>query len=211
MSDSHLGNLIRNYRADRHLLPKQNSPSSKNIADNPSATSFVVVDRDGSAVACSLTMNNNFGTGRMAKGTGILLAAAPTDRAKGPTALSPIIVRNKNTNNLFFVGAVSGGIAAPTALVNVISRAMIGNKKLSEAISTARVHHSGVPDITYYEPHLAEVAKSFLMQRGHQIAATRTLGFVNAIYCSRGLPVDPETCLVKSDPRGNGLATSSGK
>jgi gamma-glutamyltranspeptidase / glutathione hydrolase len=211
ISDAHLGNLIRNYRVDRHLLPKQYSPHSKNRAENPSATSFVVVDRDGSAVACTLTMNNNFGTGRMAQGTGILLAAAPTDRAKGPTALSPIIVRNRNTNNLFFVGAVSGGIAAPTALVSVISRLMIGNKRLSEAISMARVHHSGIPDITYYEPHLAEVTKSFLIQRGHQIAATPTLGFVNAIYCSGGLPVYPDTCIVKSDPRGNGLATSAGE
>ena len=88
---------------------------------------------------------------------------------------------------------------------------MIGNKKLNEAISMARVHHSGIPDITYYEPHLAEITKSFLLQRGHQIAATPTLGFVNAVYCSGGLPVDPETCIVKSDPRGNGLATSAGE
>ena len=26
-----------------------------------------------------------------------------------------------------------------------------------------------------------------------------------------GLPIDPDTCIVKSDPRGNGLATSTGE
>jgi gamma-glutamyltranspeptidase/glutathione hydrolase len=209
ITDSHVGNLISNYRADRHLsLNNFKSPSQKG-EDNPSATSFVVVDRDGSAVACSLTMNNDFGVGRMAKGTGILLATAPTSHAKGPTALIPIIVRNKHTNNLFFVGAASGGIAAPTALINVISRAMIDNMKLGHAISAPRVHHSGMPDITFYEPHLPEKIKLFLIQRGHKIAATPVLGVVNAAYCSGGLPRDPESCVIKSDLRGGGLATTA--
>ncbi len=43
----------------------------------PASTSFVVVDRKGDAVACALTLNNLFGTGRIAPGTGILLAASP--------------------------------------------------------------------------------------------------------------------------------------
>jgi gamma-glutamyltranspeptidase/glutathione hydrolase len=209
ISDAHLGKLISNYRVDRHFSLNKSKSVVINGEDNPSATSFVVVDRDGSAVACSLTMNNNFGIGRMAKGTGVLLATAPIDRTKGPTALSPIIIYNKNTNNLFFAGSVSGGIAAPTALINVISRAMIDNMKLDHAISAPRIHHSGVPDITFYEPHLAETTKSFLRQRGHQLAATPVLGLVNAVYCSGGLPRDPESCVVKSDPRGAGLATNA--
>ncbi len=43
----------------------------------PASTSFVVLDRHGGAVACALTMDNLFGTGRMAAGTGVLLAASP--------------------------------------------------------------------------------------------------------------------------------------
>ena len=211
ISNAHLGKLISNYRANHHLSLNGFKLSPKKGSENPSTTSFVVVDRDGSAVACSLTMNNNFGTGRMAKGTGIMLAAAPTDHAKRPAALSPIIVRNKHTNNLFFVGAASGGISAPTALINVIARAMIGDKKLSQAISAPRVHHSAMPDITFYEPHLAQKTKSFLIQRGHNVAATPVLGFVNAVYCSGGLPRSPETCSTKSDPRGDGLATNASK
>jgi gamma-glutamyltranspeptidase/glutathione hydrolase len=46
----------------------------------PASTSFVVVDRKGGAVACALTMNNLFGTGRIAPGTGILLAASPASK-----------------------------------------------------------------------------------------------------------------------------------
>ena len=39
----------------------------------PASTSFAVLDRDGNSVACAVTMDNLFGTGRIAPGTGILL------------------------------------------------------------------------------------------------------------------------------------------
>ncbi len=209
ISNSHLSSLISNYQANRHLSPNAFQPAPKQRAENPSATSFVVVDNEGSAVACALTMNNSFGTGRMAKGTGIMLAAAPTNRGKGPTALGPILVRNKNSNNLFFAGAASGGIAAPTALMNVFARAMLANEKLKDAMGATRVHHGGAPDVTFYEPRLTEKTKSYLVQRGHHIAATPSLGLVNAAYCSGGLPRDPGTCVIQTDPRGSGLASNA--
>lgn len=43
----------------------------------PASTSFSVVDRNGEAVSCALTMNNLFGTGRIAGTTGIIMAASP--------------------------------------------------------------------------------------------------------------------------------------
>ncbi|GEL64246.1 gamma-glutamyltransferase [Kozakia baliensis] len=43
----------------------------------PASTAFVVTDNHGGAVACALTNNNLFGTGRIAEGTGVLLAASP--------------------------------------------------------------------------------------------------------------------------------------
>ncbi len=43
----------------------------------PASTGFAVLDKNGGVVACAVTMNNLFGTGRIAAGTGILLAASP--------------------------------------------------------------------------------------------------------------------------------------
>ena len=209
ISNTHLAKLISNYQPGRHLSPMKYGLGPNKKGENPSSTSFVVVDREGSAVVCSLTMNNNFGIGRIVKRTGILLAAAPINRSKGPTTLTPIIIRNKYSNNLFFAGAASGGIAAPTALVSVIADTMINNKRLKRAIAAPRVHHSGIPDITFYEPHLAQKTKNSLIKRGHNMGATPFLGFVNAAYCSGGLPRDSETCSVVSDPRGDGLATNA--
>lgn len=43
----------------------------------PASTSFVVRDGRGLSVACTLTENNLFGTGRLAGSTGVILAGAP--------------------------------------------------------------------------------------------------------------------------------------
>ena len=209
ISDRHLENLISNYRANRHLSPRAFQPPPKQRAENASATSFVVVDREGSAVACAFTMNNNFGTGRMARGTGIVLAAAPTSRGKGPTALGPVMVHNRNSETLFFVGAAAGGIAAPTALMNVFARSVLANEKLNRAMTASRIHHGGAPDITFHEPNLPKSITAYLRERGHQVAATPVLGLVNAVSCPGGLPRDPGSCTIMSDPRGSGLAASA--
>jgi gamma-glutamyltranspeptidase/glutathione hydrolase len=43
----------------------------------PASTGFATLDDQGGSVGCVTTMNNLFGTGRVARGTGILLAASP--------------------------------------------------------------------------------------------------------------------------------------
>ena len=87
----------------------------------------------------------------------------------------------------------------------------MAEEKLKTAISAARVHHSGAPDITYHEPHMTESIKSFLSSRGHQIAETSVLGLVNVIHCPGGLPREPKSCEIEADPRGSGLAYSAGQ
>jgi gamma-glutamyltranspeptidase/glutathione hydrolase len=45
----------------------------------PASAGFAVLDQKGGVIACATTMNNLFGTGRVAPGTGILLAASPAN------------------------------------------------------------------------------------------------------------------------------------
>jgi gamma-glutamyltranspeptidase/glutathione hydrolase len=55
----------------------QSGTASGTLPALPASTSFAVIDRKGEAIACALTMDNLFGTGRVASGTGIVLAASP--------------------------------------------------------------------------------------------------------------------------------------
>jgi gamma-glutamyltranspeptidase/glutathione hydrolase len=56
-------------------LPYADSTDPRTL---PASAAFAAVDKNGGVVACAVTMNNLFGTGRIAPGTGILLAASPT-------------------------------------------------------------------------------------------------------------------------------------
>jgi gamma-glutamyltranspeptidase/glutathione hydrolase len=70
----------------------------------PASTGFVTVDPEGRAVACALTMNNLFGNGRIAPGTGVVMAASPA--RVPPPLLAAALAWNPNVNG--FAAAVTG-------------------------------------------------------------------------------------------------------
>lgn len=205
VSEARITSLMASYRSDRHVPAAELDPAPVARPENPAATSFVVVDGAGSAVACALTLNNLFGTGRVAEGTGILMAALPGQGGRGPISLGPMVVMSHKDNQFYAAAAASGGVAAPTAMLNVIAPILFGGR-LDDAMSAKRLHHGGVPDLTYYEQGISETVLNSLTGRGHRLAPTVALGLVNVAFCSGGLPQKPQTCAVRADPRGFGLA-----
>ncbi|MBB4264423.1 gamma-glutamyltransferase [Roseospira visakhapatnamensis] len=77
------------------------------------ATSFVVADRFGNAIACALTLNRPFGTGRMVPGFGFPLAPPP-----GPDspALALMLRYNEPTADARAAVAAAGAGAVPLAV-----------------------------------------------------------------------------------------------
>ena len=208
-SKARLDALMATYRPDRHVSAAQLDPAPVLRLENPAATSFVVLDRQGSAVACALTMNNLFGNGRVAPGTGIVMAMPPGQGGRGPISLGPMMVINEHVNEFYFAAAATGGVAAPTALLGVAAAALVGKEPLEDAMQAPRLHHGGAPDLVYFEQGYDRDRLGALTGRGHRVGATNALGRVNAAYCSGALPPKPETCTVRTDPRGLGLAVSA--
>ncbi len=210
VSEARIASLMASYRRDRHVPAAELSPAPVARPENPAATTFVVVDGEGSAVACSLTLNNLFGTGRVAEGTGILLAALPGQAGRGPISLGPMLVMGHSDNRFYGAAVASGGVVAPTAMLNVMVSILTG-ARFDDAMSAKRLHHGGVPDLTYYEQGSSETVLETLTERGHRLAAATTLGLVNVAFCFEGLPKNPQTCAVRADPRGFGLAKTAEK
>jgi len=100
----------------------------------PASTSFVTLDKDGGAVACALTMDNLFGTGRIVPGTGILLAASPN--AVAPPLLAAAIAWNRNIHG--FRAAVAGSGQNNAALAVAVG--------MSNALKTRTPMAAAVPD-----------------------------------------------------------------
>ncbi len=208
---SRLEKDMAGYDPDRHTRVLELDQKPVRRSENPSGASFITVDRNGNAVACTLSMNNLFGTGRVAPGTGVVLATIPGKGGRGALSLGPMMMTNPYINNFYWAGTASGGVAAPTALINVAAHSLLAEQPLKKAMSAPRIHHGGEPDTTYYEIGMDNDLIEALNTRGHQTAGAPAIGRVNAMSCFNGIPVEPASCEISTDPRGFGLALAADK
>jgi gamma-glutamyltranspeptidase/glutathione hydrolase len=104
----------------------------------PASTTFGAVDRDGNAVVCAVSLNNLFGTGRMAQGTGVVLAASP-NTVPAPL-LAAAIAFNPNLPAFRALAGGSGQQAASLAAASAIGAA------LRDTASPERPQPGSVPD-----------------------------------------------------------------
>ena len=175
------------------------------LAENPHGAGFVAADRWNNVVACSLTMNGLFGSFRVAPDTGILLAARPEAHNNGMLSPSAAILVNHNVQEAYFGAAASGGSAAPTSLVSVMLGALEDDLSLDQALGSARLHHGGAPDVTFYEEGVLPPILEDLEARGHLLRPAPGLGRVNAVYCPESFGRRADECQFANDPRGWGL------
>ncbi len=190
-------------------------PTKGPVGDD-SSTGFVVVDRTGSAVACTVTMNRPFGARRMAGGTGILLAAALPSGTGERAFLTPLLVVNrpvvalrKEPNQLFLAATATGGAPAPASLAGVVYSLLTEDRPLGEALAAPRVFAGPPSAPILYEATLGRESAAVLERRGGRPAGPRGLGRINAVYCADGLPNDPQSCRFGSDPRGYGMSVGN--
>ncbi len=212
VSKESIKSLIAGFREERHTPGDAGKGSPAAPPGNPTGTGFVVVDREGSAVACGLTLNNLFGVGRIASGMGIILAALPGPGGRGPDSLAPMLLISSVFNVFYFSAAASGGPVASSALAGVTVGTLLGRtgESLEGAINAKRVHNNGGPDLTYYEQGMTPAVLEDLSKRGHRLSPTESMGLVNAIFCPTGIPSDEGlSCETRADPRGFGLAAGA--
>ncbi len=112
----------------------------------PASTSFVVVDRAGDAVACDLTMDNLFGTGRVAGSTGIVLAASPADH---PRPLLPLaIAYDRATGDFRAAVAASGQNEAAAAAASALFHTLEGRRSIAHTdTKEGRANVIACPDL----------------------------------------------------------------
>jgi len=124
-SASLLNNLSRRGRAAGMATAVQQSLAGFGVAALPGdlgSTGFAAIDANGQAAACAITMNGPFGSGRMATGTGVVLAANPSAAAGIASAfLMPVIATGNRQSAL--AGAGAGGPNGAAAALNAVIEA----------------------------------------------------------------------------------------
>lgn len=178
-------------------------PTPEALVEPAGGTGIVVGDRYGNAVACSFTMNGLFGAGRMAPGTGMVVAAPPP----GGLSVSPVavLVASEGSGRFYFAAAGGDGAAAATSVARVLFEVLDDAVSLPEAMELGRVHHNGLPDVAFAEERIPIDLLQSLTQKGHDVRTLPAMGLVNAFFCPGSLDKRPDTCQVESDSRGFGL------
>ncbi|MCA9729187.1 MAG: gamma-glutamyltransferase, partial [Candidatus Eisenbacteria bacterium] len=154
-------------------------------------THISVVDAEGNAVAMTVTLNDGFGCGRVAAGTGVLLNNEMDDFSAKPGApnlfglvgdeanaiapgkrplssMSPVIVLREG-RPVLVVGS-PGGSRIITSVFQVILDVLAYGMPVAEAVAVPREHSQWLPDVLYYEPHgMAPEVSAGLEQLGHTV------------------------------------------
>lgn len=212
VTDQHVSQLMQGHQPGR-ATPAASLPfPAQRLPENPFAASLVAVDKEGLGIACNFTMNALFGAGRIAQGTGIILAPAPSDKGFGYSALAPMIMANDNNGELYYVSAASGaspgaGIAGALAEADLLYAVTEERVPLEAAMLRARVYHGADPDVAYFDVSGDDNPSGALSAAGYQTEQREALGRINAIFCPGGTPTNPDSCQLRNDYRGNGLAT----
>jgi gamma-glutamyltranspeptidase/glutathione hydrolase len=206
VAPARITSLMSSYAAASRVASTTLDPAPAAVPDSDWSTAFVVADKDGGAVACTISLGGAFGVGRLAQGVAL---AGPTDTivpsplmASRASAGRTIFSARGGQPQFIFASAAAGGAGAAAATVQVALIALAEGRPLNEAIDRARLAHLGTPDAV-----LIEEGGSYrgLTARGHPTQGVAALGRVNAIHCPDGLTDGPAQCRIRADRRGSGI------
>ncbi len=163
--------------------------------EGQNTTHYSIVDAAGNAVSVTYTINDWFGAGVIAPGTGLLMNDEMDDFSAKPGAtnmyglvegannaiapgkrplssMSPTIV--SHDGQLAAVLGAPGGSRIPTAVLQVMVNLIDHGMTLTEAIEAPRIHQQWLPDETYYERYsLSAETRAVLAARGQKLVEHR--------------------------------------
>jgi gamma-glutamyltranspeptidase/glutathione hydrolase len=201
--------MSKAYAAKRRatIRPDKATPefnTKPGLGESTETTHFSVVDRWGNAVSNTYTLNGNYGSGVVARGTGVLMNNEMDDFAAKPgtpnlfglvqgeknaiapgkrmlSSMSPSLVLDLK-GQLFMAVGSPGGSTIITSVFQVISNVVDFGLPLNWAVCMPRVHHQGLPDTLQYEVGgLPARSLDALHKMGHATVPRERIGDVEAI------------------------------
>jgi gamma-glutamyltranspeptidase/glutathione hydrolase len=220
-------NLRKTIRMDRASSSEEVGAGRPAGYESEETTHFTVVDAQGNAVANTYTLNDGFGSGVVAKGTGIVLNNEMDDFAAKPgtpnlygliqgernavaprkrplSAMTPTFVLRKD-GSLWFTIGTPGGPTIINTVLQVITNVIDYRMNIQQAIDAPRIHHQWLPDELVWEPYgLSGDTQRALSDRRHKLVTRpRYMGDAQGIMIEEKTGVR----LGATDPRrSDGLA-----
>jgi len=174
----------------RGFLPPPPKTAGRLRPESNHTTHYSVVDSEGSAVAVTTTLNDNFGSRVTAGSLGFLLNDEMDDFAakhgvpniygliQGPanaiapgkrplSSMTPTIVLEDG--KLRFVLGSPGGARITTTVANILLSVAEGGLNIQQAVDAPRFHHQFQPDELSVEPDFPPATIAESRAQGHEI------------------------------------------
>ncbi|WP_133182919.1 gamma-glutamyltransferase [Shewanella decolorationis] len=220
LTDKHYAQKIASQIALNKTTPSTEiKPGNLAPYESDQTTHFSVVDKWGNAVSNTYTLNFSYGSGLVAKGTGILLNNEMDDFSAKPgtpngyglvggdanavegnkrplSSMSPTIVMKDGKP--FLVTGSPGGSRIITTTLQIIMNVIDHGLNIAEASNAARVHHQWLPDELRVETSLNRDTISLLEAKGHKVKVQSAMGSTQSIM------VTDQGIFGATDPRHSG-------
>ena len=213
------------------ILPSKATPSREVRFGDVSGrepmetTHYTIVDKDGSVVSNTYTINDLYGSRVTIKGTGILMNDEMDDLAARPgkpnlfgliqgernkvepkkrplSSMTPTIVMRKDGRTWFALGA-RGGPRIISAVMQSIINVIDYDMNILEAISAPRMHHQWMPDSIISEQNGIS-ADTLAIMKGYGHIFNETSG---SVASATGIMIDDKGIRLGAiDPRSDGKA-----
>lgn len=225
VENSYIKQLVTSISSSAATASDKLSPTASAKAESRNTTHFSVIDAVGNRVGATLTVNWIFGSGLVAKGTGVLLNNEMDDftlredlpnsyRLRGSAAnviapgkrplssMTPTFVEDER--GVLILGAPGGSRIISMVLLGVLEHMRTPEVDLKRLVAMPRYHHQFWPDRIEVEPEGFNADwRAALQAKGHTIAeVNRKWGNMQVVFKSK------KTGLAEaaSDPRGSDVA-----
>ncbi len=208
ISKSYASELAASIKPQQARPAKDIRPGRPQPYESDQTTHYSVVDKAGNAVAVTYTLNTNFGSGIVARGTGILLNNEMDDFSAKPgvanayglvggdanavqagkrplSSMTPTLVL-KDGKPVLVTGSPGGARIITTVLQQVVNHIDFGMNP-AEAAATPRFHHQWTPDELRVEKGFSPDTLALLRQWGHKVALKASMGRTQTIEIRDGL------------------------
>jgi gamma-glutamyltranspeptidase/glutathione hydrolase len=223
LSPTYLDDRWKTFQTEEADLPT----SGGELGSEPQHTTHLsVIDRYGNTAALTTTVNDNFGSGFVPPGTGVVMndqmddfsvqpgapnmfglvgneANSIAPRKRPLSSMTPTILRDSKTGSQIVIGAAGGPRIITSVFLSILNRVKF-KMSLTDAVAAPRIHQQWKPVTTRIERHgFSPETLDLLKKKGYQFEEVTTLGKVHAL---ERLPNG--RTLGVPDPRGEGSAVA---
>jgi gamma-glutamyltranspeptidase/glutathione hydrolase len=212
-----------------HATPSRITPAGQPAPyESPETTHFTIVDGEGNVVSNTYTLNDSYGSGATAKGTGILLNDEMDDFTSRPgvpndyeliqgeanaiapkkrplSSMTPTIVMKDG--NVWFATGSPGGPTIINTVLQIVLNIVDFDMTMQEAVDAPRFHHQWLPDTIFWEARdLQTDTRTAVEKLGHIFRDKPGFSDSSTMGDANGVMIDRTTGwrMGASDPRRGG-------